>query len=276
MSRSYLVSVAAVVALLATACDRSETPTGSSRSATAEPSVAAEPTASPSGGAAVDATFVDDVRKLQPRTTRAGTLRLTGPLVRRADAAPILIDRLRSGGESAEVRAAIVEALPRTGGEFAAVLVELLPDENDVAVREAIAAALGRSDARIAIDGLRVVLVDADARVRAEAARALGQHPLGASALAELRAALVDADEATQLAAIRSIGALRRADSDVDAALAALLADERTEIRLNALRTLGRIDPTYARALPQLAQLRKDPDQRIAAVATELASDTAP
>jgi hypothetical protein len=276
MSRSYRLSVAACVALVAVACDHSEASRGTPRSASAEPSVAAEATPSPSDGATVDADFADDVRTLQPRTTRAGTLRLTGPLVRRAEAAPILLERLVSGRESAAVRAALVEALPRTGGEFAAVLVDLLPNEDDVVVREAIAAALGRTDARSAIDGLRIALADTDAGVRAEAARSLGQHANGASALAELRAALSDADEATQLAAIRAIGALRQADPDVDAALAALLADKRTEIRLNALRALGRIDPAYARALPELSQLRRDADPRIAAVADELASGGPP
>jgi HEAT repeat protein len=272
MSRPYLVSVAALVALFAAGCDRSESSTGAPRNASAEPSVVADatPTNAAATPAADEAQRADTVRTLQPRTTRAGTLRFTGPALRDPAAAAILVERLQGGGESSEVRAALAEALPRTGGVFAAAAVELLRTESDVAVREALADALGRTDDRVAIDGLVHALADADARVRTAAARSLGSHPAGAAAIADLRAALGDKDEGVQLAAIRSIGSLRTADPDTDAALARLLDDARVDVRLNALRALGRIDPAYTRTLPQLTQLRSDPDGRVAQLANEL------
>src|SRR5690606_31777961 len=59
----------------------------------------------------------DALMSMEPLPTRAQTLRFRGDLVRDPAAAPVLLHRLVTSHEDAAVRAAIVEALPRTGAD---------------------------------------------------------------------------------------------------------------------------------------------------------------
>ncbi len=270
MSSSNRFSSIALVVLVAAACDRTASE-GVPRRASTEPSVAAdasEPARPTSSPAAAD---VEALRTLAPRTTRAGTLRFSGPALRHPDAAAIVLARLQDGGESSEIRAALAEALARTPGPYASAASALLSTESDATVRAAIVAALGRTDDAEAIAGIRAGLGDRDAGVRAEAARSAASHPAGATLRPELRALLGDDDEAAMIAAIRAIGALRTSDLDTNTALAGLLDDARADVRLHALRALGRVDAEFARARPELATLRSDADPRVAKLAQELA-----
>lgn len=214
--------------------------------------------------------YVDAVMAMEPRTTRAGSLRLTGPLLRQPDAAPLLLARLTSGDESTEVRAAIVEALPRTTGDYSAALAELITVETDARVRELIAGAMWRAQAPYALEGLAVAAADADAAVRTEAVRSLGRRTDGAERSAVVIAALSDQDESVQTEAARALGNLQ-----VDEAKAALtdrVAHGSTVVQRHALRALSRIDADYARGLPQVTALRSSDDPKLAAVADKIAT----
>ncbi len=213
----------------------------------------------------------DAVMGLEARATRAGFPRLTGPLVRDPDTAPILLHRLLSSDESVEVRAAIVEALPHTTGDYSAALADLMALETEPRVRELIATSLYRAQPPYALDGLSQGLDDADVRVRAEALRSLGRRADGDQLATEIAAALTDPDETVVKEAARALGNLQVASAKE--ALAAQLSHDSAAVRLHSLRALSRIDTAYARALPQLQSLRSDPDPKVARVAETIASE---
>ncbi len=214
----------------------------------------------------------DAVMGLAARPTRAGFPRITGPLVRDPDSAPILLYRLLSKNEPAEVRAAIVEALPRTTGDFSSALADLMALETEPRVRELIVASLSRAQAPYALDGLAMGLSDGNARVRAEAARSVGRRKDGAQLAAEVTAALTDTDEQVVIEAARALGNLE-VDSAKDALVGALSSDSAV-VRRHSLRALSRIDADFARNLPQLQGLRSDPDPKVARVAETIAAGT--
>ena len=209
------------------------------------------------------------LRDLRPRTTRAGFPRFTGPLVRDPNAAPIFLDRYMNGNEPVEVKAALIEALPRTGGEYAAALVDLYGREQEARVREVMMSTLRvAKDADSALALLGLGLGDTNARVRAEAARMTARRRDGARLSSELITAAGDKDAVVQVEAMRALGAHK-----VDAAKEALTVELKAtdaDVRLNALRALGRIDEAYTKALPELATLAKDDDARIAKAAAKL------
>lgn len=215
--------------------------------------------------------WVDQVMTLQTRSTRAGFARMTGPLLRDPDAAPVLLHRLLTAGEPAEVRAAIVDALPRTGGDFSAAMAELIAIEPDARVRELMCGALQRAQAPFATAGLAIALRDASPAVRAEALRSLGARADDGADLADdLIAALADSDTAVQIEAARALGNLEIA-AGADA-LVARLASPDAEVRRHSLRALSRVSPTRLRGLAQLEALRSDPDPKVARLAEQLAT----
>lgn len=207
--------------------------------------------------------------ELQPIRTRKGTLRFVGEAVRDPAAAPLLLARLAEGESDPEVRAALIEALPRTGGDYGGALVEMLGEEEDADLRVQMIAALERADAGAATEGLRVGLTDADPAVRVEAARVAGMRADGSALQPELVDALSDEAPPVRAAAARSIGVL--ALEDARDALLAGVADADDEVRLESLRAVGRLDPAFARTLPALKALQSDDDARISAVAAKLA-----
>lgn len=215
--------------------------------------------------------YFDQVMALPVRTTRAGFPRLTGPLVRDPDAAPILLHRLLSRGESADTRAAIVETLPRTRGAFSAAVAELMALETDPRVRELLCSTLYHAQAPYALEGLARGLEDSAAAVRAEALRSLGRRADDGEQLAGgIIAALSDPDEAVQQEAARALGNLEVAAA-ADA-LVGKLSSSSADVRRHSLRALSRIDPERARTLPELQVLRADADPKVARLAEQLAT----
>jgi HEAT repeat protein len=211
------------------------------------------------------------MRSLQPRATRAGFPRFTGPLVRDPNAAPILLDRYLNGNEPIEVRAALIEALSRTTGEYGAALVDLYGREQDARVREAMMSALRTAkDADSALALLGLGLSDRDPVVRAEAARMVARRKDGGRLSSELIAAAGDGDATVQVEAMRALGAHKIAAAKE--ALTGELESTSADVRLNALRALGRIDEAYAAALPEVETLAKDSDARVAKVAAKLSA----
>jgi hypothetical protein len=214
--------------------------------------------------------YFDQLMALPVRPTRAGFPRLTGPLVRDPDAAPILLHRLLSKGEPVDTRAAIVEALPRTTGDYSAAAAELMELETDPRVRELLCAALARAQAPYAIEGLERGLADSAARVRAEALRSLGHRTDAGELEPQMIAALSDPDLVVQQEAARTLGTLEVVAAKE--ALVARLDSPSADVRRHSLRALSRIDPEHTRTLAQLQALRSDPDPKVARLAEQLAT----
>jgi len=115
-------------------------------------------------------------------------------------------------------------------------------------------------------------LGDEDVSVRAEAALVAGSLP--AAALRDgafevlLRDRLEDEAAAVRAGAARSLGILGFVEMFDD--IATLIADADSNVRLQAVRALGRLDRAAARALPALASLRDDPDAKVARAVARL------
>jgi len=219
-------------------------------------------------GSAVDQEVCDALKVIQPRPTMAGHLRLTGPLVRDPRAAKILLERLARADEPAAVRAALAEALPRTGGDFAGTAAELVQTDPDPLVRATLVEVMQRADTGHAVVALRHGFADSDPTVRAAAARVAGMHADGELLREELLASLSDPDVNTRVWAARSIGVLRIGGAEE--ALMDALGHTNADLRLHALRALFRIDPERVATLPQLSILESDPDPRVARLAARL------
>jgi HEAT repeat protein len=210
---------------------------------------------------------VAELRALAPAATRDGRPRFGSAALDRPEAAVVLLDRL-SREPDPQLRAALADAVARTRGPHAAALVGMFPHEPDPQVRIAMVGALRRAAPEPALAGLRLALADADPSVRTVAAETASRRPDGDALADELIKALADRAPSVQIAATRSLGALQ-----VTAAFPALtshLSHESAELRLHAVRALGRIDPDRAADLPELARLAADPDPRVAAAAADL------
>lgn len=178
---------------------------------------------------------------LQPRKTRAKFLRFTTSAIHDPVVAEVFLERLASGSETPEVRAALVEALPRTGGDYADAVLGLYADERDASVRVAMIGAMRRAPRVQAREGILLGLDDRKAEVRAEAARVAGARP----ELTDLEEALTlgASDPAAEVrsAAIRSLGLVGA--SDAADSVAHGLRDDDPKVRLEAIRSLRRLDP---------------------------------
>lgn len=213
--------------------------------------------------------WFDHVMTVAPKRTRSGFLRLVGPELEDPSAAPVLLHRYLTGGESPEVQAAVVAALVRTDGSYAKVLVDLLPNEPDALVRIGMVSSLRRVPGPDALAAIELALADVDPQVRVTAANVAGRHHEGASLAAPLIDALDDVPE-VQLAASRSLGYLRVPTASP--ALTGLLTSSDPDLRLASLQAIDRIDPGYAEGLTQLAVLVADADPKVARAAQKIAA----
>ena len=210
---------------------------------------------------------------LVPRRTRAGTLRFTSPAIEgNAGLAPEILARF-AREPSAELRAALIDALPRTGGDWFDGAYGAFGREPEAAVRKAIVAIMPRAEATRALRGIMAGLADAEPSVRAEAALSAGSLPEAARADDGLRTRLgqllADADGAVRAGAARTLGLMAHAPAFEP--IARLLGDADAEVRLQAVHALERIDRPRAAALPALGPLRSDPDPKVAHAARILA-----
>ena len=217
---------------------------------------------------ASDRSRFDALMSMEPLPTRAQTLRFRGDLVRDPAAAPVLLHRLVTSHEDAAVRAAIVEALPRTGADVGTALADLLALESDAGVREVIVATSWRASSDAGLATLRRGMNDAAPEVRAAAVQAAARHARASELASELVAALSDTDDATRLQAIRAVGALKL--DSAKAPLVALLSEDSGKVRASSVRALGRIDASWAAAQPQVAALSSDPDPAVTRAVSDL------
>lgn len=208
-----------------------------------------------------------ELTALAPAKTRAGHVRFTSDAIHDPRAASVFLDRLARGGESEDVRAALVEALPRTGGAFADAAVELFGSESSALVRGSYVFAARRAPAPQAIALVKRGLADAAAPVQAEAARTAAAHASGAQVAAELRAALAAPDPAVRSEVARTLGLLKITDARDQ--LVPLLGDTSADVRLESLRAIDRIQPGFAKTLP-LDRLAADSDPRVVALVSRL------
>jgi HEAT repeat protein len=205
------------------------------------------------------------VREAAP--TRTGMLRFRGSELADARLAPLFLERLlQEPGVAYEE--ALIDVLPRTGGDWAEAFVAMMRTEPDERYRAVLAASMKDAARKPALEGIRLGLADASAQVRGEAARAAGWSEHGDQLIAELIAALADSDAYVRANAARSLGTHRA--TQAFAALAPLLADADAEVRLRALRSMARIDGDALAARPELSDLAQDPDERVARAAQSL------
>lgn len=212
--------------------------------------------------------FAAAVLALEPTVTRADTLRFTGPVVRDADAAPLFLHRFSQERDPA-VRAALAEALPRTGGRYADALGDLYAAEGDALVREVLVASAWRAPADDALAVIEAALADPAPRVRATAAHTASRHTDGARLTGALAERLSDDAAPVRAAAARALGVHGVAQA---AALEPLLADADADVRLAALRALDRTGAIAADPAPA-ARLTADPDPRVRRLAARIASE---
>jgi hypothetical protein len=265
---------------LTLACDEGQPETIEGRSASIDSNNSIDPIPRSTVEAAVEAapesvpppatgSLRDQLMVLQPQKTRAGWVRFTDPVINNPEAAAILLERLLANGDAPEVRAALAEALGRTRGDYATEVSELLASEADARVREMLVGTLGRqAPTPEALVGLATGLKDSTVEVRAAAARTIATRSDGVELGDELIGMLVDVEPSVRSEAARTLGILQI--DEATQPLVELLADANAEVRLDALRAVHRIDPEYALALPVLAQLEQDGDDRVKRLATKI------
>ncbi len=196
--------------------------------------------------------------------TRAGTLRFRGPELADARLAPLFLERLLEE-PGAEMEHALIEVLPRTGGDWSEAFVGLLQLESQPDTRVNLIVGLRHAPEAAAVAGLRVGLADPDDVVRAAAASTAGFHDRGEALAAELCDALRDESAAVRAMAARSLGYQRVAVAFEP--LLPLLRDADAKARLEGLRALQRIDAAGLAVRPEMDALVHDPDPKVARAA---------
>jgi HEAT repeat protein len=212
-----------------------------------------------------DPTFAAAVATVAPLTTRNGAIRFTDRTLRVPEAAPLLVERLTASDTPSAERAALVDALRLSGGDWSEAVAGQLAVESDATVREQLAGALEHAEADIAFAGLSLAVSDPDGGVRAAALRAIGERADGARYETFIVGALRDTDPEARALAVRAAGWLGLTGTWND--LVPLLADSDADVRLRAVASLERLDAGRAAALPGLLALTRDPDARVARAA---------
>ncbi|MDP2314318.1 MAG: HEAT repeat domain-containing protein [Pseudomonadota bacterium] len=215
-----------------------------------------------------DPAFAEGVALLAPATTRNGAVRFTDRRLRAPEAAPLLVERLLSGTGASAERAALVEALRLSGGDWSEAAAGLYATETDAAVRAQLVSALQDAEAAVAEPTLTRALADADAGVRAATVRAIGARNDGAGYASAVYASLDDKDPDVRAYAARAVGWLGLTDGWDG--VVALLSDPSAEVRLKAVAALERLDAGRAATLPELEALAADPDARVARAVARL------
>lgn len=188
----------------------------------------------------VEESAPDGLETLQPSVTRAGFLRFTDDAIHDPRAARVFLDRLEAGTESEGVRAALVDALPRTGGEYADAVLVLMAKERSPIVRAAYVHTARRAPPMQAIAIAERGFADASPDVIAEAIRATASLANGAQLAGSLRSSLSSSDPTVRMEAARALGILRVGIAKTE--LDALAFDSSPDVRREAARAITRID----------------------------------
>jgi len=202
------------------------------------------------------------LRDLQPSPGPGGNPTLDISQVQgNKQAAPVLVTRLMSG-EPEGNRRALAEALPTTGGDWQEPAVALIKLDADAKVRIALVQSMRYAEAPHSVEGLRSGFADEDPKVQAAAARTAGFSKEGRMLYDELHSSLFAEDWDLRAAAAQSLGKLEMQEARTG--LIRALGDEHPEVRLYALVALEKITPSGVANIPEVHQLTKDSDERVA------------
>lgn len=216
-----------------------------------------------------DRTLAQTVETLSPRVNRAGQLMFTDPSLDAPGATTLLSDRLLHSGESPDVRVALARAVAQDGSADLRVVMGIFASEKDERVRATLISGLRRhNDQTGAVEGLRLAMSDPSATVRAEAAGSAGYRNGGEALGPDLIRLLADPSAEVRGLAARSLGWLHVEESYEG--LLGLLSDSNSDVRLQALHALERVNESRARTAPEVIGLMGDPDPRVARAASEI------
>jgi len=187
-----------------------------------------------------------------------------------AAAAPAILERLLHGGERDVVRAGLAHALVGLHPHWAEDMVGILGATESPSLAVAAVAALQWAEPEGALAGLRLAFNHPSSEVRAAAASVAGWRADGVELAMELRAILSDPEVGPRSMAARSLGWL----GDVEAVdgLVPLLDDSAAEVRLHALRALGRVAPERAAQEVRGVRFASERDERVLRVLTRIRS----
>ena len=217
-----------------------------------------------------DAELVEALMSMTPNTTRAGHLRFAHPMLHRPEAAAVVLERL-SAESSPQVRAALVDALPRTGGDYAQALLDLFTAEASPEVRAVAMSSVSRLDDDAASEILRTGLADSNAMVRQQAALWIANSPRGAHLLGTLVDTMTDQEPIVRSSAARTLGVL--GDEAALISLAdALNSDTHESVQLESLRAMSRIDLAFAKDALSRKTFREGTDPRLVKLASAIAN----
>jgi len=203
-----------------------------------------------------DPALLDRLEKLQPARAVDGELSFAAEALHDRRAATVLLRRLLAGKDPAEVRGAIVDALPATGGDWQEGAAAMVGLDASPLVRKKLIEVMRYAEPPHSIHGLRLGFKDEDPDVNVAAARAAGFHKQGAELFTELYSATFDTDWDLRAAAVQALGMLKVPRSRE--ILIKALGDEEREVRLQALLALEQLDPDGLLELPELDKLAKD------------------
>ena len=164
------------------------------------------------------------------------------------------------------------------GGKEAVAVVRAMLGERDAAIRGQAIQILGKigADARDAGDGILQALQDGDSHVRRVAALALPKVDVAADVAVPGLTALCQKDPSVEVSrALSKYGP--KASSALDP-LMAIMEDESlpTDVRWNAIRTIGKIRAPAAPAIDRLIALLKHKEDTIREHAAEALGDIGP
>lgn len=211
------------------------------------------------------------------RVEAARTLAKLGPQA--AVVVPDLIAQVQrlKGDELEPLQEAVIETLGAIGSAAKPALPTLATvtgrtTDIDLAVKQTTKQLLAADDTRD-VKALVEQITSRDAGLRLRAVKTLGGLKAdAATAVPALTLALADADPDVRRAAVVAIRLIQpqaKPSKDLIAAIAADLKDADDNLRLYAVRTLAKLGPAAASAIPALEPLLADPDKDVRRAAGE-------
>jgi len=196
------------------------------------------------------------VDEMRPIKNRAGAWFFPGADLAKPAAQLLIQDRILSRDDEASVRVALVYALD-SEHRFSWSIIE--SEEADV--RAAMLHGYKGLNTPTSAVVLSRALQDSSADVRAEAARLAGYRSDLTDLKPHLMSGLRDESADVRQLAVRSLGWLGVADAF--GPVSTLLQDPEPNVRIAAVRALGKMDLPKARALPELKALATDTEPAV-------------
>lgn len=193
--------------------------------------------------------------------TRNGSARLADAPMR-PEAAPLYADRALHGARADAPAYAFAAVVVTRDAQWAEPLVA----HPDPAIRRAALGALHRHPEPWAQTLLAGAFLDIDIGVREVAVSTLGRHPRAQERLDDFRSAVLDPSPTVRSMAVRALGVW--GGEAERAVVFARITDRDAAVRLQALRALGRLDPSAATDAAR--RLASDPDQRVQRAARQM------